>query len=283
MPNSTGSSASAIVYHIPLAQLAAYRGQRVIVRSDNPLELATRLGKDDLNNLAYVQLCSLPAGTERLTHWAVDLPIELAVEDPAEDFAQLYRYAKLLDNHPVRVALPVTRGFEDAVRLALSLQFAVRLHVRQPTAPLIEQMARLLDDYLHRPTVAQPIEYFHNLLLGLCREEPVNLWAIQEEDPALIRYVDDRGEERLPGKLSEAEPGSDPAVFVAHWGDTLLAVGAECGECPFFAPCRGYFKWPQRDYDCAGVKSLFHILQNAADEIRGDLAAAPPAGKPHPP
>jgi hypothetical protein len=35
-----------------------------------------------------------------------------------------------------------------------------------------------------------------------------------------------------------------------------MRSGAECADCPFFTVCRGYFKWPQRDYDCTGVKTL---------------------------
>jgi hypothetical protein len=267
---------SPIVYHIPLALLATFRGRSVIVRGARPIDLVAQLSAEDLGNLAYVQLCSLPNDADCLIHWAEDLAIELLLEDPAEDFSRLYRYAKLLDNHPVRVSLPVVPGFEKAVKLALSLQFAVRLQISQPTAALIEPLARLLDDYLHRPTVSQPIEYFHSVLLGLCHREPVSLWAIQEEDPALIRYVDEQGEERLPGKLAGAYPGPDPAGFVERWTNTLLAEDAECGECPFFTPCRGYFQWPGRDYDCAGVKTLFHTLQQAADELRRDLAAVAP-------
>jgi hypothetical protein len=262
-----------IVYHIPLAQLAAYRGRRLIVRSDDARALVACLGAGDLDNLAYVQLRSLPGDSSDLIHWGEGLAIELRLDDPAQDFARLYRHAKLLDNHPVRVALPVVAGFEKAVKLALSLQFAVRLHIGQPQPALIEPLARLLDDYLHRPTVAQPIEYFHSLLLGLCHQEPVSLWTIQEEDPALLRYVDEQGVERLPGKLAESDPGHEPAGFVERWSDSLLAEGAECAGCPFFAPCRGYFKWPRRDYDCAGVKTLFHTVKRAADELRDDLAA----------
>jgi hypothetical protein len=43
-------------------------------------------------------------------------------------------------------------------------------------------------------------------------------------------------------------------------------------DCPFFAYCGGYFKWPRRDYDCAGVKRLFDTLQTAATEVRQALA-----------
>jgi len=278
MTHSAKPPADSIVYHVPLARLEEYRGRRLIVRSDNPHALVARLGVEDLDRLAYVQLRSLPSDIDPLIHWAEDLGIDLLLENPAEDFARLYRYARLLDNHPVRVSLPVAPGFAKAAKLASSLQFAVRLQIGQPTAPLIESLARLLDDYLHRSTVTHPIDYFHSLLLGFCHQEPVSLWAIQEEDPALVRYVDERGEERLPGKLAGTAVGTDPAGFVERWSNGLRAVGTECAECPFFAHCRGYFKWPSREYDCAGVKTLFHTLAQAADELRGDLAAASPLG-----
>jgi len=278
MTDTTSLPADSIVYHVPLERLSAFRGHRLIVRSDDPHTLVDRVGAVDLDTLVYVQLCSLPSGSDVLVHWAEGLGIELVLERPADDFARLYEYAKLLNNHPVRVLLPVEAGFEKAAKLASSLQFAVRLQIGQPAAPLIESLAQLLDDYLHRPTVGQPVEYFHSVLLGLCHGQPINLWAIQEEDPALVRHVDAGGEERLPGKLAAAEVGVHPEAFVEQWASRLRNEGAECAECPFFAPCRGYFKWPRRDYDCAGVKTLFRTLQQAADALRADLAAIPPAG-----
>jgi len=274
MPDATSPPADSIVYQIPLLHLPHHRGRRLVVRCDDPRKLVERLGAEDLDSLAYVQLDSLPSDADVLVHWAEGLGIELVLERPADEFARLYHYAKLLDNHPVRVSVPVQMGFEKAVKLASSLQFAVRLQVGQPTANLIESLAQLLDNYLHRPTVAQPIEYFHSVLLGLCHGESFDLWAIQEEDPALVRYVDDRGEERLPGKLAGVEAGPGAAGFVERWASHLLGAGAECAECPFFAPCRGYFKWPRPDYDCAGVRDLFRTLEQAADALRADLAAA---------
>ena len=267
---------SSIVYQIPLAQLAAFRGRALIVRSGHPHDLVAQLRASDLDNLAYVQLCGLPSGTDVLMHWAKGLPIDLLLDNPAQDFPSLYGYATLLDNHPVRITLPVETGFEKAVKLASSLQFAVRLQMGQPQASLIGSLARLLDDYLHKFTVGQPIECFHGLLLGFCNREPLNLWAIQEEDPALLRYVDERGTVRLPGRLAVSEYDPAPESFVADWSRRLSAEGTECADCPFFASCRGYFKWPHRDYDCAGVKALLTTLQQAAGELREDLAAAAP-------
>ena len=271
---STTPPVSPIVYQIPLAQLGAFRGHPLVVRSDRPQDLVAQLLPSDLGNLAYIQLCGLPSDTDVLMHWAEGLPIDLVLDNPGQDFPTLYGYAKLLDNHPVRISLPVAPGFEKAVKLAWSLQFAVRLKIGQHPAALIESLARLLGDYLHKTMVTQPIEWFHSLLLGFLSDEPVSLWAIQEEDPALVRYVDDQGTRRLPGRLAELVCGPAPENFVADWSARLVAEGAECSHCPFFSPCRGYFKWPRPDYDCAGVKALLATLKEAADELRADIAAA---------
>ena len=265
---------SAIVYQIPLAQLEAFRGLAAVVRSERPIDLVAELSSEDIGNLAYVQLCGLPSDTDVLVHWAEGLPVELLLDQPEQKFPSLYRYTKLQDNHPVRIAIPVEPGFEKAVKLASSLQFAVKLEIGQPEPALIASLARVLDGYLHKSTVTQPIEFFHSVLLGYCRDEPIDLWAIQEEDPALIRTIDEEGRECLPGRLSSLVPGPAPDEFVADWSTGLSAAGAECTECPFFSACRSYFKWPDRDYDCAGVKALLTTLKQAAEALRADLAAA---------
>ncbi|MGB5830958.1 MAG: hypothetical protein WBG92_03085 [Thiohalocapsa sp.] len=269
---------TSIIYDVPLVQLAAFRDRPLIVRSEQPGALVAQLRADDLDKLAYIQLRGLPKNIDVLVHWANDLPIDLLLHDPARDFASLYNYAKLLDNHPVRVSLPVEDGFEKAVKLASSLQFAVRLQVGQPKASLIESLARQLDDYLYKSTVSQPIEYFHSVLLSFCNHEPINLWATLEQDPAFFRSVDEQGQEHSPVKSAETRVDLNPDNFVADWGKRLLAEGAECADCRFFDVCRGYFKWPRRDYDCAGVRTLFTTLKRAGEELSGDLAAMPPAG-----
>jgi len=278
MTDAVGLRADSPVYHVPLERLPEYRGRRVIVRSGEPRALIERIGTADFDSVVYVQLNALPSGSDALVHWAVGLGIELVLDNPADDFARLYEYARLLDNHPVRVMLPVEAGFEKAVKLASSLQFDVRLQIGQPAPQLIEPLARLLDDYLHRPTVERPIEYFHSVLLGLCYQQPISLWAIQEEDPALVCHVDDEGKERFPGRLIGARVDACPDTFVEQWASRLLHERAECAECPFSALCRGYFKWPRRDYDCAGVRTLFRTLQQAAEALRADLAAIAPTG-----
>jgi hypothetical protein len=262
------------VYSIALAQLSSYAGRGLVVRHDQAQALADELSAEQLDNVAYVRLLGLPADCATLIHWGPNLSIEIMLDNPAVEFPQLYQFAKLLDNHPVRVAMPVVAGFEKAVKLALALQFSVRLEIGQPTKELLKSLEQLLDSYLHQPTVSQPIELFHNLLLAFCHDEPLNLWAAQEEDPALIRYVDDDGRERFPGRLVGLEAVTDSASFVEDWARGLIDAQAECATCAFFDRCQGYFKWPNQDYDCVGIKALFRALQEAAIELRDDLAAA---------
>lgn len=153
-------------YNIPLRLLAAYRQERLIVRTDEPTALAAALETEDPERIVGAQIVALDADSEPLNAWAPGLPLELILRDPVAEFPLLYRHSNLLDNHPTRVIVPVAPGFGKAVKVAVSLDFAVRLEVEQPEPALIEEMAAVLEFYLHQSTVAQPIEYFHGSLQG---------------------------------------------------------------------------------------------------------------------
>ena len=266
--------ADALVFNIPLSRLDEYPDDSLVVRDYEAGALQQQIDEPRIDRLAYVQLLGLPSDPDNLIHWAPDLSIEIVLDNPADDFPQLYRFAKLLDNHPVRVAIPVVAGFDNAVKLALSLQFSVRLVFGQPGNDLVQDLVRLLDAYLHQPTISQPIEIFHNLLLAFCHDESLNLWAAQEDDPALLRYIDDHGRQHLPGRLIQTETEGEPFSFVEDWAKKMLDDETECAECDYFDHCQGYFKWPDPRYDCAGVKTLFATLREAAGDLRGDLASA---------
>jgi hypothetical protein len=55
----------------------------------------------------------------------------------------------------------------------------------------------------------------------------------------------------------------------------VLAPEAECASCEFFLNCGGYFKWPNRDFSCDGIKRIFHRLSRAALELHDDLSLYP--------
>src|SRR4051794_39246520 len=120
-------------FNVSAAQVGAYRGRRLVVRSREPAELIACVSEADTENVAHLQLLGVDADVTDLIHEGENLPVDIVMRDPETEFPFLYRFARLLENHPVRVSVPVVAGFGKAVKLAMSLQFAVKLEmVRQP-------------------------------------------------------------------------------------------------------------------------------------------------------
>jgi hypothetical protein len=199
------------------------------------------------------------------------VPVDLVMLSPHTEFPLLYRHAKLLDKHPVRVSIPALPGLFKAVKVASALGFIVKLDVGQPDPAAIEAMQSVLDFYLHHTSVSQPVEFFHTSLLSFYNQAPVSLWDVQEEDPAYVRYVTDDGRETIARRLVSTRMTGDLGSFVAARQQELLAERGECCECEFFAHCGGYFKWPRKDYGCSGIKTLFRTLRDASEALRHDL------------
>ena len=223
-----------VIYDIPVAAVPAYRGRRVIVRL--PLD---RLADE----------------VDGLIPWGAGLPVQLLMRDPAAELSTLYRAAHLVETHAVRVVMPVRPGVRGAVKLATSLEMAVKLEVEQPSPAEIRELAAVLDHYLHARACAQPVEFFHGVLSALYQRRTTTLWAIQDEDPARMLRVEDDGVE-------------------TPFPPVTLAADDECRTCAFSGVCGGYFKHPRRPYACDGVTTLFRTLAAAADDLRRDLAAA---------
>jgi hypothetical protein len=269
-----------VTYNIPVGLVEAYRGRSVVVRTERPSEVVRAIPPELLADIACVRLSSFDAEVDDLVHWGVGIPVDVVMRRPLSEFMRLYRFAKLLENHPVRISVPVVAGFGSAVRLALALNFAVKLEVAgQPGPDLIDELHEVLNLYLYRQSVSQPVEFFHSLFLAFYRWGTATLWEIQEEDPAHFRHVTDDGEEVAPRRPPRGVAGDAAAAAgTADYRRELLAEGGECTDCEFFAFCGGYFKWPARDYDCAGIRTLFGALSQAAGELHGDVeayAAAP--------
>jgi hypothetical protein len=260
-----------VVYNIPACQIGAYQGHPLIARSSDPSEWIRCLSDDALDHVVYLQLLSISADLDPLMHWGEGVPLELVVQDPTAEFPLLYDCTNLLDRHPVRVSIPLTPGFGQAVKLAVSLQFGVQLRVTQPDSLPVDELRNILHFYLHHSTASQPIDFFHSLFFAFHDEEPMTLWEIQEEDPACFRFVDDQGREHLPGRLARMDFAGDKALFIEEFKKVVRAPESECSDCAFFQNCAGYFKWPNPHYRCDGIKSLLRMLRDAASELRSDL------------
>jgi hypothetical protein len=264
---------ASVVYNIPAPLVGSFYGRDIIVRAIDPAEMLRELARFDLKRLAYVQILGAGGPIDSLMHWENSVPVDLVVQHPESDLPLLYRYSPLMADRPVRVTVRVAAGFSKVVKLALSLNFAVKLDIRQPDPALIEELLQVANLYLHQSTVSQPIEFIHSIFLGFYNRESVTIWAIQEEDPAYFRYITDRGVETLSRRLAGAESKFGVASFIREFTKTLIDEKQECGDCGFFENCAGYFKWPRRDYRCDGVKVLFQTLRAAADELRADIAS----------
>lgn len=271
-------STQQIVYNLPPDLLPSYPHGAWVVRARNPNQLAAALTEENAERAVAVRLLALDVESEVLNAWLPELPIELVMGDPAREYPLLYRHTNLLDNHPVLAAISVQPGFLSAVKVAVSLDFAVRLEMGQPDPAVIAELGSVLDFYLHQTAVEQPVEFFDSVLLGFYHDDPVTLWSVLEEEPPFLRYVADNGVESGYGRLAGVDlttmaklhTDTDGAVLI----DQVLATAQDCRCCEFLSSCGGYFKWPDAAYDCTGIKGLFAQLRAAALEIRQDLAAA---------
>lgn len=261
--------------------MAAFRGRKVIVRSFDAMEIMENISDGDLANISFIKLLSLNGQVDRLMGWGQGIPVDLVVSDPCRDLPLLYRCAPLLAVHPVRVSVPLVPGFGNVVKLAVSLNFAVKVEGGQPEESLSDEMQQIAGFYLHQTTVSEPVEFFHSLFLAFYHQDPVTLWTIQEEDPSLFRFITDRGEETMPGRLTGVKATQEFVTFMSQLRHGLETEKGECAGCEFLMQCMGYFKWPRREYRCHMVKALMLTLHSAAQELRADMASLPsPEGDP---
>src|SRR5215467_7077233 len=128
---------NALVYNVPAQLVDQYRGRSLIIRSAAPAEMIHALQLVSQADVRFIQLLSVSEYWGFLLCAWKHLPVEIVLKDPVADYGRLYHYSNLLDSHPVRVAIPNVTGFTDPVRLAVSLDFAVRLQLDQPGPAVI--------------------------------------------------------------------------------------------------------------------------------------------------
>ncbi len=267
---------SSVTYNIPVHLVADYRGRQVVVRLKDFSDVVQKITEEDFANIQYVQLLSTgidPLSIVALANWGRAVPLDILIRDPVSEFPHLYNFSKLLDKHPIRVTIAVKPGFSKAVRLALALNFTVKLDVEQPEDALIAEMAEVLEFYLHRPNVSQPVEYFHSIFIAGYRNEPTSVWLVQEEDPELFRFVTDDGVETLSPRFAGIEPDQIGSMSGKDGNVSSRNGAIECDTCEYMEVCGGYFKWPDKSYSCNGIKSIFATINSAANDLNKDLLA----------
>lgn len=267
-----------LVYNIPIGMIDAYRGRNLVVRGSDPSAMVRILAAQDPERIAYLQVLGAGGDLDDLLRWDLPVPVDLVVRNPEADLPLLYRYTTLSADRPVRVTVPIAPGFGRVVKLALSLDFAVKLEPCPQGPASTAELLRVVDLYLHQSTVSRPVEYIHSIFLAFYHGDPVTLWNVQEEDPSRMRYVTEGGKVTISGRFAAMGLNEDLSSFVERFAEGLLQEGGECSDCRFFACCVGYFKWPWREYRCDGVKAVFQKLDDAAEELKADFASFPSPG-----
>lgn len=195
---------SSLAYDVPAPLFDAFadRGARLLVRAVSGATMVRHLHDKLLDSVVSVRVPSTGCDPDVFPAWRSPIPLDVVLVDPAAEFPMQYRLSELLARRPVRVSIPVQPGFSKAIRLAAALHLPIKLELSQPEAPLVRELLEVLDHYLHRPLIRQPIEYLHSVLMAFFHRVPATPWRIQEEDPADIRYVNDDGQESLPPRLA---------------------------------------------------------------------------------
>lgn len=196
-----------------------------------------------------------------------DVALDVVIDDPASDYAALYRLVDVRNVRDVRVTIPVVPGFTKALRLAVSLHLPVRLLPGQAVEAALTELQEAVPFYLHDPMVETPVEFFHSCLASMQGVLSSDLWMILEQDPNEFPHHDDDGNHLAPAGID----GVFSADFVADHLEELTAARAECAECRWKDLCRGYFKLPDQGYSCDGIVKVFDALQEAADQMTVDL------------
>jgi hypothetical protein len=258
-----------LIYNVPAAALNSHKEKNVTVRSDNARALVESFSAVPKDNLWSLQVLSMDCDPDALLHLSDAVQIDLVVDHPMTEFSRLYQFAELTRRHQVRVTVRVAPGMTKAVKIAQALNFSVKLDVGQPDEPLVDELIALLEYYLRGSTVSSPIEPFHSLFLSFYSNRPTSLWSLQEEDPAVDRYVTDDGTVAFSKRLV---PLGIPENKFPGFLEQFMSCGDsdECRACEFLSRCQGYFKVPDKGYQCEHLKRLFALLNEAAAEMRQD-------------
>lgn len=257
-----------IIYNIPASLVQSYQDSPLIVRTSDPADSLRLFSRNTLEQLVCLHVPSLRFAGEELARLGGTIPLDLYMQEPEKEFPALYRCVRLLDTHPVRISMPVRPGVGKAVKVAVSLNFAVKLIVEQPDEPLIEELSQVLDLYLHLSTNTQPVEFYHSLLSAMYHRKTLTLWEIQEEDPVHSRYITENGKEYISARFAKRDLTTlENASFVARFGQKCLTAGGECSHCEFFDFCSGYFKWPNSEYSCKGILRILAQVRDAALQL----------------
>ncbi len=263
-----------LVYHLPLSLWSNFRTQRVVLQAETTSELVEHWLPDAGSRVEYAQVLSPQGGAAARLPEDPSFPLDLYLHNPSEELGVLYEYSPLLRNRPLRISLPLVPGFSKAVKLAAALGYAVRLLPLQPDESLRQELLESLAFYLHHHSVKQPVEFFQGVLRAFFQGGSLTIWQVLEEDPSQDRYVTPDGRDTPGQRLGLLPPETPAETMISVSLEALRVEGLECAGCEYRQVCQGYFKWPDREYQCQVPRAVFAALRQAAGELAAEVAVA---------
>lgn len=251
------------VLSVPLRDARAHPAGPLVARVTEADDVS-RAGDLPLDRLVWIEV-PLPLAE---APWPVGAPLDVVVLDPVREAAGLYVLDRVRRHHPVRVTVAGRPGLGRGARLAMALQLPVRLMALQPSPEVLADLDEVLEIYLHDSQANAPVELLQSALAWSLFGDAPSAWAALELDPDWHLRLGHDGAS-VPAVCPPREPG-----FVSRWTSGLVEGGAECATCRHREWCRGFFKWPDAAYDCAGVVRLLGRIEENAARLSRDLDEA---------
>jgi hypothetical protein len=230
-----------------------------VVRVTDPADVA-RLREIDPERVPWFEVPPHLVGQA----WPDTAALDVVLDDPAHQAAGVYEFARVAGARPLRVTIAGRAGIARAARIAMALHLPVRLMAWQPAPDVLAELHDVLDIYLHDSHTTAPVEFLQSLLAWHLHGDAPPIWFALEVDPDWFPRVDD---DAVNGNAwPPAEPG-----FVQRRLAGLVEAGAECATCRFREWCRGFFKWPDPSYGCAGIVEFLARVEQSAAQLARDL------------
>jgi len=198
---------------------------------------------------------------------------------------EIIRHAKMLREQKCYICpqYPVEK-IED-ISLITSMGIAVDLlykigHMEKTV------IMKILDLYLHHPSLDIPVEPFHSILVSKLKKTKLHLWNLHLMFPGRYFYVDDTGMTEEPGKLI-----SKDYLFLIDWKsyefkrvkgkshnknslkkyfETIPKKHPQCVSCEHFHFCFAWGKYKKST--CSLWKEILDKLQSNAKEIKETMS-----------
>ena len=196
---------------------------------------------------------------------------------------EIIRHAKMLQEQKCYICPQYPVEKVEDISLITSMGIAVDLlyqidHMEKAV------ILKILDFYLHHPSLDIPVEPFHSILVSKLKKTRLHLWNLHLMFPGGFFYVDDTGITEEPGKLINKD-----YLFLIDWKsyefkrvkgksqnslkqyfEAIPKKHPECVSCEHFHFC---FSWGKYKKDtCSLWKAILDKLQDSAREIKKTMS-----------